>query len=177
MCAHTQHVVLLHETRCIFVVSSRLPKPQWPLKIGGHGHFKGVLVLVIYHLVALIELLAAILRVITQERVCGSKGNTRTKNFELCQTRVEGKNESRIYIYLRFSFTQTLSEKNNHKQVLNLRPWFATNTKQRYLYRSQTRRATTFQSCPSGDTCSTCMSIPRPYLRGGLFIFAEYIWS
>ena len=124
---------------------------------------------------ALIELLAAILRVITQERVCGSKGNTRTKNFELCQTRVEGKNESRIYIYLRFSFTQTLSEKNNHKQVLNLRPWFATNTKQRYLYRSQTRRATTFQSCPSGDTCSTCMSIPRPYLRGGLFIFTEYI--
>ena len=26
-------------------------------------------------------------------------------------------------------------------------------------------------------TCSTCMSIPRPYLRGALFIFAEYIWS
>ena len=26
-------------------------------------------------------------------------------------------------------------------------------------------------------TCSTCMSIPRPYLRGVLFIFAEYIWS
>ena len=24
-------------------------------------------------------------------------------------------------------------------------------------------------------TCSTCMSIPRPYLRGGLFIFTEYI--
>ena len=24
-------------------------------------------------------------------------------------------------------------------------------------------------------TCSTCMSIPRPYLRGVLFIFAEYI--
>ena len=125
----------------------------------------------------LVKLLAAILRIRTQERACGPKGTTRTKNFELCQTRVEGKNESRIYIYLRFSFTQTLSEKNNHKQVLNLRPWFATNTKQRYLYRSQTRRATTFQSCPSGDTCSTCMSIPRPYLRGGLFIFAEYIWS
>ena len=26
-------------------------------------------------------------------------------------------------------------------------------------------------------TCSTCMSIPRRYLRGMLFIFAEYIWS
>ena len=26
-------------------------------------------------------------------------------------------------------------------------------------------------------TCSTCMSIPRPYLRGVLFTFAEYIWS
>ena len=25
--------------------------------------------------------------------------------------------------------------------------------------------------------CSTCMSIPRPYLRGVLLIFAEYIWS
>ena len=68
------------------------------LKIGRHGHFKGVVVLVIYHLVALVELLAAILRVRTQERVCGPKGNTRTKNFELCQTRVEGKNESRIYM-------------------------------------------------------------------------------
>ena len=26
-------------------------------------------------------------------------------------------------------------------------------------------------------TCSTCMSIPRNYLRGVFFIFAEYIWS
>ena len=26
-------------------------------------------------------------------------------------------------------------------------------------------------------TCSTCMSIPRPYLRVVLFTFAEYIWS
>ena len=26
-------------------------------------------------------------------------------------------------------------------------------------------------------TCSTCISIPRPYLRGVLFIFAEHIWS
>ena len=41
----------------------------------------------------------------------------------------------------------------------------------------QIRRATTFQSCLPGDTCSTCMSIPRPFLRGVLFIFAEYILS
>ena len=33
---------------------------------------------VIYHLVALVELLAAILRVRTQEQVCHPKGNTRT---------------------------------------------------------------------------------------------------
>ena len=87
------------------------------LKIGRHGHFKGVLVFVIYHLVALVELLAEILRVRTQERVCGPKGNTRTKNFELCQSRVEGENESRIYIiyniytsiYLWFSSARKLS--------------------------------------------------------------------
>ena len=87
------------------------------LKIGRHGHFKGVLVFVIYHLVALVELLAEILWVRTQERVCGPKGNTRTKNFELCQSRVEGENESRIYIiyniytsiYLWFSSARKLS--------------------------------------------------------------------
>ena len=61
--------------------------------------------------------------------------------------------------------------------LFNNRRWFATNTKPRYLYSSQTRRATTFQSCPPGDTCSTCKAIPRPYLRGVLFIFAEHIWS
>ena len=37
-----------------FIVGSRLSEPQWPLKIRRHGHFKGVLVLVIYHLVALV---------------------------------------------------------------------------------------------------------------------------
>ena len=60
--------------------------------------------------------------------------------------------------------------------LFNNRRWFATNTKPRYLYSSQTRRATTFQSCPPGVTCSTCMPIPRPYyVRGVLFIFAEYL--
>ena len=61
-----------------FIACSPLFEPQRPLKIGRHGHFKGVLAFVIYHLVALVELLAAILRVRTQERVCRPKGNTRT---------------------------------------------------------------------------------------------------
>ena len=61
-------------------------------------------------------LLAAILRVRTQELVCGRKGNTRIKFFELCQTRVKGKNEPRMHI-MRFSSTNKLSEQNNHKQV------------------------------------------------------------
>ena len=65
--------------RGVFViVCSRLSEPQWPLKIRRHGHFKGVLVLVIYHLVALVELLAAMLRVRTQERACDLEGITRT---------------------------------------------------------------------------------------------------
>ena len=63
--------------RVFFIVCSRLSAPHWPLKNRRLGHFKGVLVLVIYHLVALVELLAAILRVRTQERACGPKGNTR----------------------------------------------------------------------------------------------------
>ena len=126
----------------------------------------------------LVKLLAAILRIRTQERACGPKGTTRTKNFELCQTRVEGKNESRLHICLRFLLPKSYRNKTINKYfVFHIRPWFATNTKQRYLYSCQTRRATSFQSCPPGDTCSTCMSIPTPYLRGVLFIFAEYIWS
>ena len=56
-------------------VCSRLSEPQWPLKFGRHSHFKGLLVLVIYNFVAVVELLAAMLRVRTQERVCGPKGN------------------------------------------------------------------------------------------------------
>ena len=57
----------------LFIVCSRLYEPQWPSKIRRHRHFRGVLVLVIYHLMALVELLAAILRVRTQEGVCGPK--------------------------------------------------------------------------------------------------------
>ena len=85
-------LALLHRQKCVyipnalyyymkqgvfFIVCSRLSAPHWPLKNRRLGHFKGVLVLVIYHLVALVELLAAILRVRTQERACGPKGNTR----------------------------------------------------------------------------------------------------
>ena len=100
------------------------------------------------------------------------------KIFELSQTRVEGKNESRLHICLRFLLPKSYRNKTINKYfVFHIRPWFATNTKQRYLYSCQTRRATSFQSCPPGDTCSTCMSIPTPYLRGVLFIFADYIWS
>ena len=64
----------------------------------------------------------------------------------------------RVYLFLvialsimRVFSTHKLSEQNNHKLVFNIRPWFATNAKQRYLYSSQTRRATTFQSFPPGD--------------------------
>ena len=85
-------LALLHRQKCVyipnalyyymkqgvfFIVCSRLSVPQRPLKIRRHGHFKRVLVLVICH-AAHVELLVAILRVRTQERVCGPKGNTRT---------------------------------------------------------------------------------------------------
>ena len=59
----------------------------------------------------------------------------------------------------------------NKYQVFNIRPSFAANTKRRYLYSSQTRWATTFKRRPPGDPRSTCISIPRPYLRGVLYVF------
>ena len=74
------------------------------------------------------------------------------KTFELCQTRLEGTmNHAHTFILCGFLLSISYWNKNNHKQVFNIRPWFATNAKQRYLYNSQTRRATTFQSCPPGD--------------------------
>ena len=60
---------------------------------------------------------------------------------------------------------------NKYFEAFNIHPWFAANTKQIYLYSSQTRRATTFERCPPGDTCSTCASIPRSLPSGGAFYF------
>ena len=129
--AWTAVLVILHEfvwlfftgkhactypTRCIltwdkvyqvfFIVCSRLSEPQWPLKIRRHGHFKEVFVLVIYHLVAFVELLAAILRVRTQERVCRPKCNTRTyKKLWALPNKGWGKKEkmNHAYIFTRYN--------------------------------------------------------------------------
>ena len=62
-------------------------------------------------------------------------------------------NNAYLFILLIYGFLIPVSyrNKNNHTKVVNSCSWLATNTKQRYLYSSQTRRATTFQSCPPGD--------------------------
>ena len=131
--------------RVFFIVCSRLSEPQWPLKNRRHGHFEGVLVLVIYHLVALVELLAAILRVRTQVQVCirSKKAilvRVRTKKFELCQTRVEEKKKKLIthtwYMFILFicGFVLPISyrNKNNHRLhnclifVNSLQSWAST---------------------------------------------------
>ena len=52
-----------------------------------HDHLKGVLVLDSLSSVALVELLAAILRVTTQERKCGAKGNTRIYGKKIIEVR------------------------------------------------------------------------------------------
>ena len=168
---HKFCLALLHRQTCVympntlyyymkqgvfFIVCSRLSEPQWPLKIRRHGHFKGVLVLVIYH-VAHVELLVAILRVRTQERVCGPKGNTRTYK-KLWALPNNGWEKKWITTHTRYRFILcgfllpiSYRKKNDHKQVFHIRLWFAANTNQRYMYSSQTRRATAFQSCPPGN--------------------------
>ena len=62
-------------------------------------------------------------------------------------------NNAYLFILLIYGFLIPVSyrNKNNHTKVVNSCSWLATNTKQRYLYSSQTRRATTFQSYPPGD--------------------------
>ena len=100
----TRCTITWNKVYFLLSVDGYLTERQWHFRIGRHGHFKGVFVLVIYHLVSLVDLLVTILRVRTQERICGPKGKTRIKKWELCQTRVEGKTESRIYV-MRFSST------------------------------------------------------------------------
>ena len=84
----TQDAVL-HERSFFFIVCSRLSDPPY-ITFRIDVPFEGVLV---YH-VAFVELLAARLRARTQNRVYGPKSSI--KNYQLCQTRVEEQNETRI---------------------------------------------------------------------------------
>ena len=150
------------------------------LKIGRNGHFKGALVLVIYRLVALVELLAAILRVRTQERVCGPKGNIRIKNFELCQTRVEGKSESRmpgIYLfYAVFFYPKVIETKitinkylifvHGLQQTLSKYVCTAAKLGGRRLFKVALPETHVLNACPSRDLTS-----------GGCFLFSPNIFG
>ena len=74
------------EEGVLFIVCRRLSEPQCHLKIRRHGDLKGVLVLDSLSSAALVELLAAILRITTQERKRGAKGNTRVPGIRKKQS-------------------------------------------------------------------------------------------
>ena len=134
----------LHRQTCVYIpnsmyyikqgfVCSRLSEPQWPLKFGRHSHFKGLLVLVIYNFVAVVELLAAMLRVRTQERVCGPKGNMLVRIKCLLTSAKQGlrgkMNHGYIFILCGFLLPVRYRKQNNHEQVPNISPWLATLSK------------------------------------------------
>ena len=74
-------------------------------------------------------------------------------------------------VNLRWNVTQKLDptlEPSNYKQLPKIRMFSAENLvcPQRFIRDGPELL----------HTCSTCMSIPKPHLRGVLFIFAEYMW-